>query len=322
MAITLKELKTMCKKYNLTVTGTKRQLAQRIYNLRSDTMSKKDLKIIKDFLKVKTHKRKLKKFTKRTKKKKKTKKAGIGVKDIVSYMFPGEMTVNTQEDPINLSKDSEITDKGKLYEANLPDKSELIAYPVDNLLEIQPVKQEKSKFNIDGLKQHERNLFLKQISNDIMEEFSKIDPSDLEFTDPDDIERYSEEVSYFHVIITSPWEEDKEIPYLRLTTPEVAQLKSLQKDKTSLVEKLDTIFQLRGKFVDKSALSKLYDIKYDYTKEEGLFKGLNRPKVVDKLSYWADKFSTYDRSINRVTGFTVVPMDYGTHVYHKIKTYM
>tara|TARA_B100001123_G_C15293104_1_gene1018167 strand:+ start:950 stop:1915 length:966 start_codon:yes stop_codon:yes gene_type:complete len=320
--VTLKELKSMCKKYNLTISGTKKQLAQRLYNLRSDTLSKKDLKIIKDLLSTKSHTRKLKRTLKKKKKKRKTKKAGIGVKDIVDYMFHGEALVDQEEPHIDLRKIGEISDKDKLYEANLPDKSELMAYPVDNLLDVQPIKQEKSSFHIDGLKLHERNLFLQQISKDIIEAFSKIDPSDLEFTDPDDIERYSKEVSYFHVLITSPWGEDKEIPYLRLTGTDVAQLKSLQKEETSLVEKLDTIFQLRGGFVDKSALSKLYDTKYDYTKEEGLLKGLNRPKVVDKLSYWADKFTTYDRSINRITGFTVFPMDYGTNVYHKIKTYM
>ena len=58
--VTLKQLKALCKKYKLTISGTKKQLGKRLYNLRSDTMSKKDLKIVKDFLKVKTHKRNLK----------------------------------------------------------------------------------------------------------------------------------------------------------------------------------------------------------------------------------------------------------------------
>ena len=54
--VTVKQLKLLCKKYKLTQGGTKKQLAKRLYNLRSDTMSKKDLKIVKDLLKVKTHK--------------------------------------------------------------------------------------------------------------------------------------------------------------------------------------------------------------------------------------------------------------------------
>ena len=62
--VTVKQLKALCKKYKLTTSGTKKQLAKRLYNLRSDTMSKKDLKIVKDLLKVKTHKRKLKKTMK------------------------------------------------------------------------------------------------------------------------------------------------------------------------------------------------------------------------------------------------------------------
>ena len=79
--VTVKQLKLLCKKYKLTQGGTKKQLAKRLYNLRSDTMSKKDLKIVKDLLKVKTHKRKLKK----TKKAKKAKKAGVGFSDLVTY---------------------------------------------------------------------------------------------------------------------------------------------------------------------------------------------------------------------------------------------
>lgn len=82
---TLKQLKQLCKKYNLTSSGTKKQLGKRLYNLRSDTMSKKDLKIVKDFLKIKTHKRKLK----RTKNKLKNRsiKAGLpGLTRLLSYL--------------------------------------------------------------------------------------------------------------------------------------------------------------------------------------------------------------------------------------------
>lgn len=61
---TIKQLKALCKKYKLTVSGTKKQLGKRLYNLRSDTMSKKDLKIVKDLFKNKTHKRNLKRTRK------------------------------------------------------------------------------------------------------------------------------------------------------------------------------------------------------------------------------------------------------------------
>lgn len=86
--VTLKQLKALCKKYNLNVSGNKKQLGKRLYNLRSDTMSKKDLKIIKDFLKVKTHKRKLKRTKNKSKNRSRNRsKAGLpGLTSILSYL--------------------------------------------------------------------------------------------------------------------------------------------------------------------------------------------------------------------------------------------
>lgn len=90
--VTLKQLKQLCKKYNLTSSGTKKQLGKRLYNLRSDIMSKKDLKIIKDFLKVKTHKRKLKKTKNKSRNRSRNRsinrsKAGLpGLTSILSYL--------------------------------------------------------------------------------------------------------------------------------------------------------------------------------------------------------------------------------------------
>ena len=93
--VTLKQLKALCKKYKLTTSGTKKQLGKRLYNLRSDTMSKKDLKIIKDFLKVKTHKRKLKRTKKKSKNRSRNRsinrpKAGLpGLTSILSFLQGG-----------------------------------------------------------------------------------------------------------------------------------------------------------------------------------------------------------------------------------------
>jgi len=90
--VTLKQLKALCKKYNLNVSGNKKQLGKRLYNLRSDTMSKKDLKIIKDFLKVKTHKRKLKRTKNKSKNRSRNRsKAGLpGLTSILSYLQGGK----------------------------------------------------------------------------------------------------------------------------------------------------------------------------------------------------------------------------------------
>jgi hypothetical protein len=96
--VTLKQLKALCKKYKLTTSGTKKQLGKRLYNLRSDTMSKEDLKIIKDFLKVKTHKRKLKRTKKKSKNRSKNRsKAGLpGLTSILSFLHDGENRENHQ----------------------------------------------------------------------------------------------------------------------------------------------------------------------------------------------------------------------------------
>ena len=100
--VTLKQLKALCKKYKLTISGTKKQLGKRLYNLRSDTMSKKDLKIVKDFLKVKTNKRKLKKTKKRSK------KAGVGFNDLVTY-FTAVSSDNVNVAPLGNQQD--VTDE-------------------------------------------------------------------------------------------------------------------------------------------------------------------------------------------------------------------
>ena len=47
---TMKELQEFVKKYNLTRSGSKTQVAKRIYSLRSLYLSEKDRKMLEDFL--------------------------------------------------------------------------------------------------------------------------------------------------------------------------------------------------------------------------------------------------------------------------------
>ncbi len=49
---TMKELQELAEKYNLTRSGTKTQVANRIYSLRSIYLSKKDRKMLEDFLHI------------------------------------------------------------------------------------------------------------------------------------------------------------------------------------------------------------------------------------------------------------------------------
>lgn len=49
---TMKELQELAEKYNLTRSGTKTQVANRIYSLRSVYLSKKDRKMLEDFLHI------------------------------------------------------------------------------------------------------------------------------------------------------------------------------------------------------------------------------------------------------------------------------
>lgn len=54
---TMKELQELAEKYNLTRSGTKTQLANRIYSLRSIYLSKKDRKMLEDFLHISNSKK-------------------------------------------------------------------------------------------------------------------------------------------------------------------------------------------------------------------------------------------------------------------------
>ena len=47
---TMNELQVLVKKYNLTHTGSKTEVAKRIYSLRSLYLSEKDRKMLEDFL--------------------------------------------------------------------------------------------------------------------------------------------------------------------------------------------------------------------------------------------------------------------------------
>lgn len=47
---TMKELQDLVEKYNLTRSGSKTEIAKRIYSLRSLYLSKKERKILEDFL--------------------------------------------------------------------------------------------------------------------------------------------------------------------------------------------------------------------------------------------------------------------------------
>lgn len=49
---TMKELQDLVEKYNLTRSGSKTQVAKRIYSLRSLYLSEKDRKMLEDFLHI------------------------------------------------------------------------------------------------------------------------------------------------------------------------------------------------------------------------------------------------------------------------------
>jgi hypothetical protein len=56
---TMSELQDLVKKYNLTRSGSKTEVAQRIYSLRSLYLSTKDRKMLEDFLHIPDSKKEL-----------------------------------------------------------------------------------------------------------------------------------------------------------------------------------------------------------------------------------------------------------------------
>ena len=54
---TMKELQELVEKYNLTRSGSKTQVAKRIYSLRSLYLSQKDRKMLEDFLHIPSSKK-------------------------------------------------------------------------------------------------------------------------------------------------------------------------------------------------------------------------------------------------------------------------
>jgi len=245
MVLTLKELKTMCKKYNLTVSGNKKQLAQRIYNLRSDKISKKDLKKIKELLtKTQKTKRKLKKRTKKRTKKKK--KSGVGLatfNDLLTNIpyFSSKMPENSPVDPNENIKKIELE---KYKPDNYPEK-EIVAPNSQNLMDnlvtesyvvnseekrrkrgdVQQNKQNFEKIIVDGIKELKGLLKVEYTRNDLI-------MGDI-----------TEEGLFVHVIIKPTYKDDDRYVHIPISYEDLNNLDNLN------MNKLMDIFNENGGFL-------------------------------------------------------------------------
>jgi hypothetical protein len=273
--VTVKQLKLLCKKYKLTQGGTKKQLAKRLYNLRSDTMSKKDLKIVKDLLKVKTHKRKLKK----TKKAKKAKKAGVGFSDLVTYFTDLPRQDALYRDTDNIHRNFQEERETLLEKSKTPDLAEIEApYPREMTLDVPKVERMRPDWDIERSVQ----VFIPRIK----EAFKNLE---LQHDDYD----YERKL---HLIIGSKYDSDDYFPYMVLDEKD-----SVDPDH----KKLNEIFRQRGKFIHKDQLAIAHS-KVESDKESDLFPKSSFSEEMKKefkdLYDWERRFPPGD-AIDRTSFF-------------------
>ena len=276
--VTLKQLKALCKKYNLTISGTKKQLGKRLYNLRSDNMSKKDLKIVKDFLKVKTNKRKLKKTKKRSK------KAGVGFNDLVTY-FTGVSSENVNVAPLGNQGDvtDEIVEKMRKQREKVksksksPDLSTIEAYP-GATLDVSDVKSMRPQWDVE---------------KSIKILIPRIDEALGNFGLKDDDYDYERKL---HVIIGSKYDSDDYLPYLTMNKKDSGNLDH---------HKLNELFRQRGKFIHKDQVAMGHS-RFETNKEHELFPESSFSKEMKKefkdLYDWERRFPSGD-AVDRLSVF-------------------
>jgi hypothetical protein len=274
--VTLKQLKALCKKYKLTISGTKKQLGKRLYNLRSDTMSKKDLKIVKDFLKVKTHKRNLKRT------KKKSKKAGVGFSDLVSYFtydspitkYPIENQRELSEGIIEKMRKQRELVKSK---SKSPDLPTIEAY-TSSTLDVSGVKSMRPQWDVEK-------------SVKIL--IPRIDEALKHFELKDDDYDYERKL---HIIIGSKYDSDNYLPYLVLNPTDFKGIDH---------HKLNELFRQRGKFIHKDQVA-IGHSKFESNKEHELFPGSSFSKEMKQefkdLYDWERRFPSGD-AVDRLSVF-------------------
>jgi hypothetical protein len=276
--VTVKQLKALCKKYNLTISGTKKQLGKRLYNLRSDTMSKKDFKIVKDFLKVKTNKRKLKKTKKRSK------KAGVGFNDLVTY-FTGVSPESVNVAPLGNQKDitDEIVEKMRKQREKVksksksPDLTTIEAYP-SSTLDVSDVKSMRPHWDVEK-------------SVKIL--IPRIDEALGNFGLRDDDYDYERKL---HVIIGSKYDSDDYLPYLTMNKKDSGNLDH---------HKLNELFRQRGKFIHKDQVA-IGHSRFESNKEHELFPESSFSKEMKQefkdLYDWERRFPSGD-AVDRLSVF-------------------
>lgn len=276
--VTVKQLKALCKKYKLTVSGTKKQLGKRLYNLRSDTMSKKDLKIVKDFLKVKTHKRKLKKT------KKISKKAGVGFTDLMDY-FTGMPSKSVTGSLLGNQPDvtDEIVEKMRKQREKVKSKSKspdlptIEAYP-SSTLDVSDVKSMRPHWDVEK----SVKIFIPRIDEALGNFGLKDDDYDYE--------------RKLHVIIGSKYDSDDYLPYLTMN----------KKDSENLDHhKLNELFRRRGKFIHKDQVA-IGHSRFESNKEHELFPESSFSKEMKQefkdLYDWERRFPSGD-AVDRLSVF-------------------
>lgn len=275
--VTVKHLKLLCKKYKLTISGTKKQLAKKLYNLRSDTMSKKDLKIVKDFLKVKTHKRKLKKTKKRAKRSKRAKRAGVGFSDLVTYFTDSPEQGALYRDTGITRNFREDRDEA-LEKSSLPPPSEIEAYPQGMTLDVSKVERMRPDWEIERSVQ----VFIPRIKEVFSNLKLKQDDYDYE--------------TKLHLIIGSKYDSDDYFPYLVLGKKDLKDIDH---------RKLNEIFRQRGKFIHKEQLAIAHS-KYESDKESDLFPESSFSKEMKQefkdLYDWERRFPPGD-AVDRTSFF-------------------
>jgi hypothetical protein len=276
--VTVKQLKALCKKYNLTISGTKKQLGKRLYNLRSDTMSKKDFKIVKDFLKVKTNKRKLKKTKKRSK------KAGVGFNDLVTY-FTGVPSKSVTGSLLGNQPDvtDEIVEKMRKQREKVksksksPDLTTIEAYP-SSTLDVSDVKSMRPHWDVEK-------------SVKIL--IPRIDEALGNFGLRDDDYDYERKL---HVIIGSKYDSDDYLPYLTMNKKDSGNLDH---------HKLNELFRQRGKFIHKDQVA-IGHSRFESNKEHELFPESSFSKEMKQefkdLYDWERRFPSGD-AVDRLSVF-------------------
>jgi hypothetical protein len=291
---TLKQLKQLCKKYNLIVSGTKKQLGKRLYNLRSDIMSKKDLKIIKDFLKVKTHKRNLKRT-----RKKRSKKAGMGFNDLVTYFtrVPPESVMGS---PLGNQQDvtDEIVEKMRQQrelvkrQSRYPDLATIEAYPmntpgVPDVPDVPGVPGVPDVPDVKSIRPHWDVVKSVEIL------IPRIDEALGNFGLKDDDYDYERKL---HVIIGSKYDSDDYLPYLTMNKKDSGNLDH---------HKLNELFRRRGKFIHKDQVA-IGHSNFESNKEHELFPESSFSKEMKQefkdLYDWERRFPSGD-AVDRLSVF-------------------